>query len=532
MSSSEPDSGSDFFSEESLEEQTGLEGVTSETALRGSGSPGKPDVTERLYKETDSKKRKMKQLVEKFANEEKKLYTFSPRINSSGGKRSVSEFIEQMNSYEAKKREKLQVMREKLAKQAETAEFPFRPSVCEKSAEIYSKKDKESVFDKLYKTKKTEREEPTPSFTPSINPKSQSIARDKPINDHLYQDAIERRKHKEVPPQTATKLVNTSSEQLLVSKFTKEFQAALPDTALELSGFYKLLHSMHFIASEEESQLVNELWTLLGENPDNQVVLECLLAIMGFETQKRTLKHKKLRAKFFALSQNRSSFFSVNKAQKPHQGCSFKPSINQESLKIAEKNKSSEYKTHQDFLYSQYQKLSEKKDKIKANYLEKERQACTFRPSVYSTPTPKRSSSTSNKETPTYEYNKLLDLYKTNPRTEALYNLHKKEKEFKESLAKSAQENLEAKIKAECTFSPQIDKKVPKYPKTKDPRGVKEAVERMRKAREDHLPTQAMKERSTTLNSPQVKEDPPKELLEDSELILQELIAAHNLKHS
>lgn len=152
----------------------------------------------------------------------------------------------------------------------------------------------------------------THSFRPQIHKKSQLMHREKSIEEHLYEDFLERRKKQELVAQGmeahfqqrviehAQRMFSSKSEQYLIQRFTKEivtlWQQSLEvdeenqsNETMDLPLFKELLLRLGFVDQkyllDEKAPLVQLIWQNLGGLAKDQITLNnvriFLLAVMG-----------------------------------------------------------------------------------------------------------------------------------------------------------------------------------------------------------------------------------------------------------
>mmetsp|Transcript_12550 Transcript_12550/g.12619 ORF Transcript_12550/g.12619 Transcript_12550/m.12619 type:complete len:402 (-) Transcript_12550:1048-2253(-) len=232
------------------------------------------DVEERFYKYQEKVKEKVDKIAKDIHQEEFKECTFKPSVNADGNKRTVDEFISEMNNYEKKKQDKLNAKREENIKSQSLTEQSFQPSICEKSLQILAKKGEsnEPVHEKLFKMKKTENSKQVKKileeqekieksqFKPTVNTKSKGLKRSGSIDKILYDDAVRRiHKEQEAPSPPKEKFISNKSEQVLIAKLKKEMQEAFiyldpeNENKLSYSNTLHLLEKLFLIKSKPEN---------------------------------------------------------------------------------------------------------------------------------------------------------------------------------------------------------------------------------------------------------------------------------------
>lgn len=491
---------------------------------------GKPiDVDERFYKYKTKVDEKVDKLAKELEAKHQEVCTFKPKIKSGKSKRTPDEFFSEMQRFSSKKEEKLNAMREEKSKNEASVEYSHRPNICENSLKLLQKKNQKSepVFEKLYKQPKAEVKEDLPSFKPQLN--SSKIKRNSSVSS-LHEKP---QKKQEQPPE-ATKFINSNSEKVLVSKFEKEFEEHFEffdlDQELKLNYLNTclLLQKMNFITNDPSSKHFDQerehtlkLWKLTAaqQHIPKADLFQVLMGIMGYSAEASKKPHKQ----FVLFYENRINSVNSkkNKTYKHKEEYSFKPKIDQSSQKLAKARKNS-LGSHEEYLYNMSKKVNEKKEKLKAKHEQAQKSMCTFKPKTSSAPKFK-SPSASKKDSFTSEYLKAVENTPSQKRTETLYSLSKKAKEYKESLAKEALQAKAQELQKECTFTPKLYKSPSKPNSVPLAKGTHETVERMKKAREEQARIKAMKERGFT-NCQPAKKTPKPRVSEDEELACEVLL--------
>ena len=262
---------------------------------------------------------------------EKEACTFAPSIKSkhsasTDGARPPDEFYKEMMRRKQEMDEKLKLLREESDKAQKSQEDAyFKPQLCAKSKAILEAKGEPElpVHEKLYKAHKQNMQKQMKSaegtgtleisaqsqvsqdgakpFTPVINKASQNIVREKPIEQHLLEDAERRLKKLESAPvrPLPQKHFSSHSEQMLLKKFKEEFSSAWsaldPDqsSVLNYTKAAEVLKMLHFIENESDGKyfeaeraMVKSMWTMMQLTEDGMVTrnnMETLLmAVMNF----------------------------------------------------------------------------------------------------------------------------------------------------------------------------------------------------------------------------------------------------------
>lgn len=516
--------------------------------------PSKIDVQSRFYKYKERVNEKLEKIAKDVSQEEMKECTFKPKIKGDGSRRTVQEFVNEMQKFEKQKQEKLKAMREESEKVQHSDEHPHKPQICEKSMQILAKKGEnasEPVYEKLYKSSKQPKKSESESssteklpFKPTVNQKSRELIRTEPIDKHLYEDALRRiNKEPEAPPKTQKeKFANAKSIEVLAEKLEKEFNSTFealdPDCRgrLNYSVTVNFLQQLYFInnnpenpRNDDEKSLVVKMWRLLGGDESGTVskenlktfvlaVMDCYISNEAGDNEASNLttsigklvdgefvllknEVNRLHRAFYMFYENRSSHKTSTKKYKSKVEYSFRPQIDEASLKLAENvrtNRTQETGSrtkHEDYLISEKQKLQDKLEQLKKELQKKETEECTFKPTVTEMPSYQMAKK-EPKDSLSQDYKKLSEEHKSTHRTELLYNLSGSQKRRKEQLAKTGEELEAQKDKEECTFAPKIEKPTV-YEETDlyEKKGVNEFINKLQKGRRNKEFFKSMTER-------------------------------------
>lgn len=220
------------------------------------------DIDERFYKYQEKVKEKVDKLAKDITQDQMKECTFQPAIKNDGQRRTVDEFVSEMQKYEKDKQNKLTAQREENLKTQNSVEQSYQPVICEKSLQILAKKGdpNTSVHEKLYKIDKSKPSKQVEkikqeysmieksSFKPLVNQKSHGLKRSDSIDKLLYDDAL-RRIHKEVeiPSLKKEKFISERSEQVLINKLTKEFAEIFDMLDIDNSGILNYINTLNLL---------------------------------------------------------------------------------------------------------------------------------------------------------------------------------------------------------------------------------------------------------------------------------------------
>lgn len=258
---------SNSFMDESLEENLfSLQKIKAE-----------PIDVERLYKYKEKVNRKVKELAEAQVKKEMEDCTFKPNIKSSKEKRTIDEFVNDMQRLEKSRENAIDALRKETLKAQGNFGVKAKPTICKKSVSITSLRGRTSqpVFEKLYKdhTKRTKEILMSPvnkienrSFTPKINMRSQKLERSESIESRLYSDAITRKQKSESlspAPSIKSKFISQKSEKVLISKFEQEFEKKISELSstgdFNYIKFTAILKNMSFVSELDEDSERNLL---------------------------------------------------------------------------------------------------------------------------------------------------------------------------------------------------------------------------------------------------------------------------------
>ena len=405
----------------------------------------------------------------------------------------------------------------------------FTPKLCKKSKKMAKQSsDDEPRHESLYKHYKSrsnkdlarakvdnEREaqeivqtqitvlqpEPQEPFIPSLNVRSKNMLRTVQFGENYNPPQARRNSHTHSYIQNLC--ISPKSEKVLIEKFSKEFNDAVGEEALEISYAHliEILRSMYFVLgteknTEAEKEAVLKLWAQLSSEVciNRDQLLMFLMAIMRYKPH-MFYKNKpnliaqeesdRIHNKYLILYENRLSVINksnVNQSFKHTYDFSFKPEINENSKALVELSNDKSIKV-EERLNDRLNLNLTKKEKLKEKYIKIKENECTFQPKIISKfSKAKIDAKETNKETMAKEY--LVIANGNADRNEALYSLafiakNKSLKSFDDK------ERLEKELIA-CTFSPKVISK-PKEAPPPTIFGSDKAVQRLAKAREEKL---------------------------------------------
>jgi hypothetical protein len=474
------------------------------------------DVDKRFYQYKNKVEAKIQNLAKELKDKQMQNCTFKPDVKNEN-RRTTSQFLNEMKEYEKAKKDKIDAL--KLQKKDLTEdEALHRPVINQKSKEIVSKKNEpnEPVFEKLYKSAKPAEKSPLKSTLS----KSSSVKRTEPLENALYEDAL-RRAAKVIEPKSLLKdvQVNIKSQQVLSTKFTKEFYEVLSTLAIDTDSIdkqsgIKVINCLNFIRNnpehpkhQEEKVLIEKFFKII-DTEDVVIVgnlLRLSLAVVNIYTPSMTVSIEnhdllqygtmhdkvfsvtkddvlKIHKLFMSFYENRQLSNQIIKQVQPEE-YSFKPQINTTSQFLAKdvlkRSNSLRFQKKEEFEQQEKKKTQEKLEKIKKDKEDQELKSCTFKPSIL-----KKSSS-------------KTDLTQEHHRTLSLYQKSKETKEKKEKLVKTIMDQEIEKNMSECTFAPKLEKiKVKEDKEILYTKSVQQQIFRMQKAREEQERKKKMIERN------------------------------------
>jgi len=392
-------------------------------------------------------------------------------------------------------------------------------------------------------------------FHPAINKRSHQMAREGHVEDYLYQEAFRRaEKLRNVQPRPigAEKLISSSSETLLIEKFQGELDEqwkALEGEKEDISymKFVELLLNLSFVDNnpevrtyEQERDLVLRAWNSFGVAADQRVVkrrVELLLySIMNFWTASMaapavqpavpvessleavvepaeeksvaveaegfyttSAKVTRVHVLFRPLYEHRMwklDKSNIHPTFKFKEELTFRPTLDRGSEKMAEESRQQRGEKIEDALMAETHRMKERQDQLKAKVDRDTLKECRFRPE-----TNRKSSKligtvqAYSKDSLSSEYIKIRS--SDQGRNEVLYQLAAVAQERRKKTEKTPEEQAEEGNMVECTFAPNLAATRESVVKVSrgDHKGIDQAVERMKKAREDAQRVKMMTER-------------------------------------
>lgn len=496
----------------------------------------KLDVDKRFYTYQEKVNKKIQSLQEAKDKELLEVCTFTPAIKKKSEKRAFDQFLRHVNNFEKNKKDRIERSRKE-----QEDEIPkkssFKPTLSEKTIRLTkSLKPETAIHERLYKefaVLKTKQEQlvkdvlaESCTFKPKVE--SNGAKREGDTRIRLYEMSKEKKNAGDALV-AKPKLIDESSENMIQEKYLKKIDEVLPlslardsmkspdgsqkppedskSDIIKLSQveFINLLVKLKFIHEQSdptsytsEYELASKAWAWLGGDQGSTIDLEKIKSfILDILTLNHSIKSHKIHVEFlkFYHNQQEPSPRGASSQFTP----SFKPEIDHKSQKLAAivnetrasnmGNKKIEhvlYNLHQEKL-----KKLEQRRKTLEMFINPE---CTFQPQT--TRGPKISEEEfKDSASLSSDYLRMLAENKMT-RNEVLYNFNKLKVERKEKIQRTSEDWEYERNMGECSFVPDLDK--PKFDlKVKEEaRGAEEAIDRVRKVRE---------ERKSEVSFPQMK---------------------------
>jgi hypothetical protein len=433
---------------------------------------GKVDVEKRFYEFKRKVNLKIETLKEEKQAKESEICTFHPKTSSiQTEKLSFPHFLKHMelvNENHKKNLEKIQNEKQAEEKLAKTKLFkPTLSKMTQKIAKkhkstsnLHEKLFKESEELKLKKAKESEEllKQTCPFKPVLLNQNYIELKKsEKPRENLLIQENIQRK---------SEKLISENSETIIREKFLKELEEVLPNEDLDINSFLHVLETTRFIHQEEidrsteEIDLVKKAWKHLSgaqniASPSK--VKEFLLVIQNLSHP----NDSKLFFEYKLLTDNRKLSKDFPK-QKISLNFSFKPEINPVSLDLAKtvrgKRMNSYSTARPEKVLLIIQKEADKKVEEQRKKAENDAfLKCSFRPKTSRGPC-LEDEFWSESNSLACDYFKILN--EKQHRCEILFDFSKVEQERKEKGRRTADDFEIERNMGECTFTPDIHKKL------------------------------------------------------------------------
>lgn len=467
----------------------------------------KLDVKKRFYDFKAKVTEKIALLKEEKDSKESEICTFQPKTSSNPKDLKFSHFLNHMEKAkdsQLKALEKLQA--DKATEEQERSCKLFKPVLSKMTNKLASKRHSSvDLHEKLFKEyeelkKKKEKESKAVldqicTFKPALGKRTSELKREGLATDRLYQD-LKSKKSQIFPiiERKSEKLISESSELILKEKFLKEFDSHFSSLheGQSFEDFLKSLEKIGFVREGEnksvleDRDLAKKAWTGMlkdeSDKVDSNSIKQFLLSVMNFS--KPSDGHfKNAFVEFRRFYENRRDRIDPDKNLKKPLNFAFKPEINPFSLELArivKEKRMNSYSTDkpekvlQLIQKSAKDKLKEERERMKDKGLED----CTFRPQTVRGPLYSEESWTDS-ESLASNYLKLLNEGQKH-RCDLLYSFSKIESEKKEKEMRSVDDMEIEKNMGECTFTPNLEKRLLKNQKDSEVKGVKKVIEKLR----------------------------------------------------
>lgn len=466
------------------------------------------DVNKRFYDYKAKVNQKIALLKEEKDAKESEICTFQPK--SSGNPKEelkFSHFLSHMEKMKENKEKELEKLKsEKNSEECFQASQLFKPILSKKTKKLASKRHSSvDLHEKLYKEfeelKKKKQIESQAildqlcTFKPILGKRSADLKREGLATDRLYQQSF--KKKSQVFPQPerkSEKLISESSEAIVKEKFLKEFDLIFAsfEQSLAWEDFLKSLEKFGFVREGEnkpaleDKELAKKAWVLLqeseGENLGTDKIREFLLGVMNLNKPTGgTLKN--VFVEFRKFYENRRDRTDPDSELIKPLNFAFKPEINPFSIELARIVKEKRMNSYSTDKPEKVLLLIQKsaKDKLKEEIEKRKNKGmedCTFRPQTARGPIYTEESWTDN-ESLSSNYLKLLN-ERPNHRCDLLYTFSRVEQERKEKIMRSVEDMDIEKNMGECTFTPNLEKKIVKQQSVKEITGVKKVIEALK----------------------------------------------------
>lgn len=446
------------------------------------------DIEKRFYEYQKKVNKKIEDLKQQKEAESKEVCTFKPKTSLPASENlKFSHFLHHMdtvNETKKKNMEKRQI--EKEEEEAKLKASFFKPTLTKNTQKIVSKnKSSSDLHEKLYKEsqelkKKKETESQALlkeicSFKPAVDKKSQELKREGTATQRLYEEAKKKKENKkteEVANEVIEKFMTEESRNLMREKFLKEISEFFEGESFGFDEFLKILGQCGFLRNQEndknEKILALKAWKNFEDSEEAKTTSEkiknFLLGLMNLA--KDDPGSLKIHKEFKVLYDNRKNRqVKPVEITKPNKTCTFKPKINSVSKDLAKVVKSKRMTVYSSSkpeivlgLISKEEKKAIEKKREK-NEME-DLKPCTFKPTTHRGPKIQEEHFADNFSLST-DYLKILS-DKDQHRCDMLYNFSKIEQEKKVRTMRSIEDCDLEKNMSECTFTPNLEKKLQK----------------------------------------------------------------------
>jgi hypothetical protein len=249
-----------------------------------------------LYEKSQKQMQSAKRLKEQVESVTRSQCTFKPNICSKRPRRSVDEMLTQFNHSSYQSKQKLEILKASAEYQRKLNEVcSFAPKLNLNSMKIVSSRRQSSVLGQLGTNSARRSATPEPTYRPSLISRSVSLKRSCRIETLLYDDAkrrIERLKTLQ-PVEDRNVQANERSCSILSQKFLEEFKATFSQLdsenqgLLSLPSFKELMGRMKFVKQEADECLLDKAWRYIGAERSKSVakpqLLKFLLLVMNLK---------------------------------------------------------------------------------------------------------------------------------------------------------------------------------------------------------------------------------------------------------
>lgn len=482
-------------------------------------------LADRLVSYKQQVEMKVKQTQESIRYKETMECTFTPEIKKTKANRPRRK-PEEMYYDGVSKAKEMQEKQERMRDMQTLEVSSFRPVVNQQSKKMLEKRgrDPTPVYEKLYSAHKdgvmkqlkggnarSRSVGDALTFRPTINKRSEDLSRPSKVNDALYADAKRRQeRQKEVPKvQPFEPKLSKNSEKVLLTRFEEDFSSVWSrysglDVMTTCTPLRQLVQEMGF---ETEGNEAGKIWEMLeGEQrggvrkKDVMMVLATVMRFkprychngeavegklgrfQGDEFVLGTKEVSKLQKIFegsyearLSLTKRQSSTLTRLKPET----YTFKPDLTQSNRQFRARSNSVST-SRETRLSTEPERLQLKLQQARDLLEQKKMAECTFKPTLK--PSKYRNLNSGNGDSEVVPVKRQVD------RNLALYQMAQLSKAKREKELKEKAEKLREMETNECTFAPNLDLfecGVERGKQEKRAEGVKESIDRLRKAREE-----------------------------------------------
>jgi hypothetical protein len=489
----------------------------------------KIDVEKRFYDYQAKINKKIQTLQEEKDKELLEICTFCPVIKKKSAKRGFEQFLRHVSNFQKVKNERLEKMKKEKEDEV-PSKSSFKPTLSEKTIELTKAlKPEAGIHERLFKESvvlKTKHEQLVKDILAencTFKPKIESGSNGKREGDtriRLFELSKEKKNVDEglnKKGKDRAKLIDSTSENMIREKYTKKIEEVLPlslardsmkspddsqknpeevkseEIKLSYAEFINLLIKLKFLHPQTEPNsysseysLACKAWSKIGGEPCSTVDLEKIKSfILDILILNHSLKSHKIHVEFlkFYLNQKESST-PADSSPLP----SFRPEIDAKSQKLAavvNENRAANMgnKKIEHVLFNLH------KEKLKKLQQRRETLEMIVSPECTFTPQTTRGPKLSEEEfkdsvSLSSDYLRLLNEKKIS-RNELLYSFNKVELERKEKMQRTSEDWEIERNMGECSFVPDLDKPKFDFKVRDEAKGIEQAIDRVRKAREE-----------------------------------------------